>query len=257
MDRQLLLEVNKIVNPHLYQEEYLEEGWKEWLIGGTIALSAVLGGGMAMKVMDSAPKEQQKVSQTVDIKKEKSDVVKADTKSADKSGENQKNDGKQKVSPEQQSLKKLAASIVDSQYSKNSKAFFGFSPTNADADMLNKLMQNSTVKLNVDGKYSTVADTDVSKFLTKIWQADGFAKKLIQLSGADNQNMNTQGFDFKSGSQADLKKLTDGFKKQVLKPVIDLNKNLASQIANVDGMADAKNLAAELTKLKVNIATRS
>ena len=231
MDRQLLLEVNKIVNPHLYQEEYLEEGWKEWLIGGTIALSMILGGGSAAKAMDSTPKETQKASQTVSAEK-------------------------QKVSPAQQSLKKLAASVVDKQFPKSSKAFFGFTPINADADMINKLMKNSTIKLNADGKYSTVADKDVSKFLTKIWQADGFAKKLIQLSGADNQNMNTNGFDFKSGSQADLKKLTDGFKKQVLKPVIDLNKNLASQIANVDGMEDAKNLAAEITKLKVNIATR-
>lgn len=232
MDRQLLLEVNKIVNPHLYQEEYLEEGWKEWLIGGTIALSMILGGGSAAKAMDSAPKETQKASQTVSAEK-------------------------QKVSPAQQSLKKLAASVVDKQFAKSAKAFFGFTPTNADADMINKLMKNSTIKLNADGKYSTVADKDVSKFLIKIWQADGFAKKLIQLSGADNQNMNTQGFDFKSGTQADLKKLTDGFKKQVLKPVIDLNKNLASQIANVDSMADAKNLAAEITKLKVNIATKS
>lgn len=233
MDRQLLLEVNKIVNPHLYQEEYLEEGWKEWLIGGTIALSMILGGGSAAKAMDSAPKETQKASQTVSSEK-------------------------QKVSPAQQSLKKLAASVVDKQFAKSSKAFFGFTPTNADADMINKLMKDSTIKLNVDGKYSTVADKDVSKFLTKIWQADGFAKKLIQLSGADaNQSTNTSNFDFKSGSQADLKKLTDGFKKQVLKPVIDLNKNLASQIANVDSMADAKNLAAEMTKLKVNIATKS
>ena len=57
-------------------------------------------------------------------------------------------------------------------------------------------------------------------------------------------------------NRANSNATTDGFKKQVLKPVIDLNKNLASQIANVDGMADAKNLAAELTKLKVNIATK-
>lgn len=233
MDRQLLLEVNKIVNPHLYQEEYLEEGWKEWLIGGTIALSMILGGGSAAKAMDSTPKETQKASQTVSAEK-------------------------QKVSPAQQSLKKLAASVVDKQYAKSAKAFFGFTPTNADADMLNKLMKNSTIKLNADGKYSTVADKDVSKFLTKIWQADGFAKKLLSLSGASaKQSIDTSGFDFRSGSEANLKQFTDGFKKQVLKPVIDLNKNLASQIANVDSMADAKNLAAEMTKLKVNIATRS